>query len=54
VFDLVEDDWTASMSDAQLPRVIGRLKSVNAAPEMLRQAEEFINGKLEERASRKR
>jgi len=54
VFDLVEDDWTASMSSEQLPRVIGRLKGVDLAPGKLRQAEEFIKGKLDERAAGKR
>jgi len=53
VFDLKEADWTASMSDARLPIVIQRLKSGDVAPEKLRQAEEFIKGKLEERATRK-
>jgi len=54
VFDLVEDDWTASMSSEQLPKVIGRLKGVDLAPGKLRQAEEFIKGKLDERAALKR
>jgi len=53
VFDLVKDDWTASMSNAQLPIVIERMKSVDVAPTKLQQVEKFIKGKLDERAALK-
>src|SRR5262244_4027860 len=49
VFDLKEDDWTASMSDAQLPKVNGRFENVDVTPAQRKQVADFIKGKLEER-----
>src|SRR5215472_8289649 len=54
VFDLKEDDWTASMSDEQLPKVNGRFASVDVTTDQRKQVADFIKGKLQERAALKR
>src|SRR5215510_16591161 len=41
VFDLKEDDWTASMSDAQLPKVNGRFENVDVTPAQRKQVADF-------------
>src|SRR5215471_20220757 len=45
VFDLKEDDWTASMSDGQLPKVNGRFESVDVTTAQRKQVADFIKGK---------
>src|SRR5262245_25807621 len=54
VFDLKEDDWTASMSDAQLPKVNGRFESVEVTTAERKQVADFIKMKLGERKALKR
>jgi len=54
VFDLKEDNWTASMSDEQLPKVNGRFASVDVTTAQRKQVADFIKGKLNERAALKR
>ena len=54
VFDLKEEDWTASMSDEQLPKVNGRFASVDVTTAQRKQVADFIKRKLEERAALKR
>ena len=54
VFDLKEDNWTASMSDEQLPKVNGRFATVDVTTAQRKQVADFIKGKLQERAALKR
>jgi hypothetical protein len=54
VFDLKEDNWTASMSDVQLPRVNGRFATVDVTTAERKQVADFIKGKVQERAALKR
>jgi len=54
VFDLKEDNWTASMSDEQLPKVNGRFASVDVTTAQRKQVADFIKGKLEQRAALRR
>jgi mono/diheme cytochrome c family protein len=51
VFDLNEDDWTASMSNDQLQKVMGRVNGVNLPPAKRQLVASFIKGKLEQRAA---
>ena len=53
VFDLKEDNWTASISDEQLPKVNGRFENVDVTPAQRKQVADFIKGKLEERKALK-
>ena len=48
VYDLVEPEWPARMSDAQLPKLLGRLKSAPAAERKI--VQEFIATELKTRA----
>jgi hypothetical protein len=52
VYDLREDYWPARMSDEQLPKLLGRLRSAPAADRALMRR--FIDGELRARAARKR
>jgi|GEM_PF-4350005 len=54
VFDLKEDDWTASMSNDQLQKVNGRAKGVNLPPAKRQLVADFIKGKLEQRSAQNR
>ena len=50
VYDLVEPDWPARMSDAQLPKLLSRLKSAPAADQ--KTVREFVAAELKSRARR--
>ena len=49
VFDLKEEKWTASMSNAQLEKINGRFENVDVTPAQRKQVAEFIKSKLKER-----
>jgi formate dehydrogenase assembly factor FdhD len=52
VYDLVEAEWPARMSDEQLPRLLGRLKSAPAGDRKI--VREFIATELKTRALHRR
>jgi len=52
VYDLVEPEWPARMSDAQLPKLLGRLKSAPALDRKI--VREFIATELKARSSDRR
>jgi len=52
VYDLVEPRWPARMSDAQLPKLLTRLKSAPAADQ--KTVREFIALELKEREAERR
>jgi hypothetical protein len=52
VYDLREEDWSARMSDARLPKLLGRLRSAPAADRAA--VRRFIDVELRARVARKR
>ena len=52
VYDLSRGEWPATMTDAQLPRLLSRLKS--AAAKDKRVVEDFIRTELDGRAAQRR
>ncbi len=52
VYDLVEPAWPARMTDAQLPRLLTRLKSAPAADQKL--VRDFIASELKARSASRR
>jgi hypothetical protein len=52
VYDLVEPEWAAHMKDAQLPRLLSRLKSASAADQKI--VSDFIAAELRRRAQQVR
>ena len=52
VYDLLEPDWPARMSDAQLPKLLSRLKSAPAADQ--KTVRELVAAELKARAADRR
>ena len=51
VYDLAERQWSDKMSDEQLPRLMGRLKSAPSADQAV--VRKFISAELKTRAARR-
>jgi hypothetical protein len=51
VYDLASEGWPATMKDAQLPKLLSRLKSAAAADQQA--VREFIRNELASRAARR-
>ena len=52
VYDLANAEWPATMSDAQLPKLLSRLKSAPAADQQL--IRDFIRAELRSRSAQHR
>ncbi len=48
IYDLQDDDWPARMTNAQLPKLLGRLRSASAADRKV--VREFIDAELRNRS----